>query len=293
MLDAYHGRPAERGAADYNEYVLGSIGSHNIVIACLPLGWPGAASAATVAMNLQHTFRHVRIGLLVGIGSGAPSAVDDIRLGDVVVSTPALEAGGVVQYERAPDRESRGLSGFLPMRYLNKPPPTLLSALSILRAVHTLEGSRVCGILAEAVARYPTMRARLTAPDGANANRLYQADYEHAGYPGSECDNCDDSMLVRRPERLSCDSVIHYGTIASGDVDFICGVTRDQSKAELKAILFEREAAGLEDYFPCLVIRGVSDYADSHKNGRWQCYAAATAAAFAKELLECTPPREI
>jgi nucleoside phosphorylase len=45
------------------------------------------------------------------------------------------------------------------------------------------------------------------------------------------------------------------------------------------------EAAGLMDDFPCLVIRGICDYADSHKKKRWQPYAAATAAAYAKELL--------
>jgi hypothetical protein len=42
---------------------------------------------------------------------------------------------------------------------------------------------------------------------------------------------------------------------------------------------------GLMDSFPCLVIRGICDYADSHKNKVWQPYAAATAASYAKELL--------
>jgi hypothetical protein len=45
------------------------------------------------------------------------------------------------------------------------------------------------------------------------------------------------------------------------------------------------EAAGLMDQFLCLVIRGVCDYADSHKNKQWQGYAALTASAYAKELL--------
>jgi hypothetical protein len=45
------------------------------------------------------------------------------------------------------------------------------------------------------------------------------------------------------------------------------------------------EAAGLMDDFPCLMVRGICDYADSHKNKYWQPYAAATAAAYAKELL--------
>jgi hypothetical protein len=45
------------------------------------------------------------------------------------------------------------------------------------------------------------------------------------------------------------------------------------------------EAAGLMDYFPCLVIRGLCDYSDSHKTKRWQSYAAVVAAAYAKDLL--------
>lgn len=37
--------------------------------------------------------------------------------------------------------------------------------------------------------------------------------------------------------------------------------------------------------FPCLVICGICDYSDSHKNKNWQAYAAAVAAVYAKELL--------
>jgi hypothetical protein len=47
------------------------------------------------------------------------------------------------------------------------------------------------------------------------------------------------------------------------------------------------------DSFPCLVIRGICDYADSHKNKIWQPYAAATAAAYAKELLNIIPGAEV
>jgi nucleoside phosphorylase len=45
------------------------------------------------------------------------------------------------------------------------------------------------------------------------------------------------------------------------------------------------EAAGLVDHIPCVAIRGICDYSDTHKNDLWQGYAAATAAAYAKELL--------
>jgi len=53
------------------------------------------------------------------------------------------------------------------------------------------------------------------------------------------------------------------------------------------------EAAGLMNSFPCLVIRGISDYADTHKNYKWQAHAAGTAAAYAKELLTVMPAADL
>jgi hypothetical protein len=63
-------------------------------------------------------------------------------------------------------------------------------------------------------------------------------------------------------------------------------VTRDKVSAQFNnALCFEMEAAGLMDVFPCLVIRGICDYSDSHKNKEWQEFSAATAASYARELL--------
>lgn len=50
---------------------------------------------------------------------------------------------------------------------------------------------------------------------------------------------------------------------------------------------------GLMDTFPCLVIRGICDYADSHKNKIWQPYAAATAAAYTKDFLSYVSVEEV
>lgn len=58
-------------------------------------------------------------------------------------------------------------------------------------------------------------------------------------------------------------------------------------------LCFEMEAAGLVNSFPCLVIRGICDYADSHENKRWQGYAAGTAAACAKEVLSAIPAADV
>ena len=69
---------------------------------------------------------------------------------------------------------------------------------------------------------------------------------------------------------------------------------RDRASAQLGGVLcFEMEAAGLMNTFPCLVIRGICDYSDSHKNDKWQPYAAGIAAAYAKEVLSVVKPVEL
>jgi hypothetical protein len=194
----------------------------------------------------------------------------------------------------------------------------MLTALSNLRAEHQLYGSKVSDILADAAQKFPRMKSQFAAPvagsrsGGAGGHveeedLLFQADYVHVGkyrannfgggsgsdYRRHFCDKCDGRKLVLRTPRVPDEQLVHYGVIASGDQEIECGITRDRAKEALGASCFEREAAGLMDNFPCLVIRGVCDYADTHKNERWQGFAAASAAAFAKELLEYMPPREI
>ncbi len=81
-----------------NIYTLGRMGEHNVVIACLPAGQMGSNSAASEAVQMKSSFNAIRFGLMVGIGGGVPSTEHDVRLGDVVVSQPFREYGGVVQY---------------------------------------------------------------------------------------------------------------------------------------------------------------------------------------------------
>jgi nucleoside phosphorylase len=51
------------------------------------------------------------------------------------------------------------------------------------------------------------------------------------------------------------------------------------------------EAAALLNSYPCLVIRGISDYCDSHKrrDKAWHGWASATAAAYAKDSINELP----
>jgi nucleoside phosphorylase len=86
---------------------------------------------------------------------------------------------------------------------------------------------------------------------------------------------------------------VFYGLIASGNRVMKDAMERDKiSKDSSGAICFEMEAAGLMNDFRCVVIRGISDYSDSHKNDEWHAYAAAVAAGLAKEILSHMDPTD-
>jgi nucleoside phosphorylase len=287
MLDDIHTDLPVR-PNDHNTYTLGRIGNHKIAIACLPSGLYGTASATTVANQMLSTFMSIRFGLMVGIGGGVPSKETDIRLGDIVVSKPTGSSGGVVQYDYG---KAIGEGRFERTSALNKPPEALLTAVAKLQADHMLDDSRVPTFLSEIMAKRPTKMSNFTHR-GQQQDRLFQADYDHVG-SGNTCDNCDASKLVTRPARATDNPIVHYGLIASGNQVVKHGGTRDHLAGKLGILCFEMEAAGLMDNFPCLVIRGICDYADSHKNKQWQEYAAAAAAAYAKEILLVIPASQV
>ena len=279
MLDEIH-PDLPTSSNDQNTYVLGRIRAHNVVVACLPSGVHGTTSAATVAIQMLSTFRSIRFGLMVGIGGGVPSKYADIRLGDVVVSKPIGDFGGVVQYDFG-KTVAQGV--FERTSRLNRPPQILLTAIARLQADGMMKASLIPEFLSEMIATYPKMRAEFTYR-GQEQDRLFEPSSDHHGLD-NVCDNCEISGQVTRPARDRDDPAIHYGLIASGNQVIKHGGTRDKLGQELGILCFEMEAAGLMDNFPCLVIRGICDYADSHENKQWQGYAAATAAAYAKELL--------
>jgi hypothetical protein len=165
-----------------------------------------------------------------------------------------------------------------------RPPQNLLTAVSKLQAHHALESSQVPNIISEMLRRHPKM-ACYARPD--LEDRLFCDSFSHQQPTGS-CDSCDKSNLILRAPRMNGDPVIHYGRIASGNQVLKDGKVRAELARKLGVLCFEMEAAGLMDQFPCLVIRGICDYSDSHKNKKWQEYAAAVAAAYTKELLLLT-----
>jgi nucleoside phosphorylase/tetratricopeptide (TPR) repeat protein len=284
MLDKTHNLLA-KPSTDPNAYVLGELNGHYIVIACLPDGIYGTISASTVMAHMVSTFPRVQFGLMVGIGGGVPSTSNDIRLGDVVVSKPVGRYSGVIQYDYG-----KAVQGgqFEPTGTLNKPPQTLLTHVAHLESREMIrkEGA-ISTIVRGVLDRNPDMKD-LFSPPNQQSDYLFRSSYRHVD-PKSNCEKCDKEQLVCRLPRTPNTPHIHYGLIASGDQVMKDSETRDRLSQQHGILCFEMEAAGLMDGLPTLVIRGICDYCDSHKQKEWQGYAALTAAAYVKWLLSAMP----
>ncbi|KAG9637741.1 purine and uridine phosphorylase, partial [Aureobasidium melanogenum] len=286
FLNKEHDLPTHVSANDINGYTLGEMAGHNVVIAVLPRGTYGLSSAASVAANMLNSFPNIRVGLMVGIGGGAPIAKRDIRLGDVVVSSPENFTGGVYQYDYGKTVQGRE---FQQTGFLNKPPAVVLTALSVPESTYESEGHDIENRINAILDKKPKLKKKYSRP-AQGTDCLYKSTIVHPYGSEGDCRQlCGDQphLMVKRPEREEDenDSSVHYGIIASANQLMKDATMRDTLAKEKDILCFEMEAAGLMDGFPCLVVRGICDYSDSHKNKEWQGYAAMTAAAYAKDLL--------
>jgi nucleoside phosphorylase len=259
MLDEMHqSLPTSR---DKNSYTLGCMGAHNFVIAVMPeIGNNDAAIAATQLLN---DFTSIRFGLLVGIRGGIPGDdEDDIRLGDVVVSRPTATFGGIVQFDKGnilPNGQ------FERTGTLKKPPAVLLANVQKLEGKHRQKGNQISKYLPEMLEKSPYMEEEYVYP-GMEHDQLFEATYHYKD--GKSCRLCDRSKVVERAPCRTSAPRIHYGTIGSANEVIKDSQTRDKSRTDLGILCVEMEASGLMDEFSRLVIRGICDYADSHKNNR-------------------------
>lgn len=274
MLDEIHpALPIIPG--DSNAYTLGSLSSGlNVAIACLPTGRYGTNNTAIVSRNLQRSFPRIRVALMVGIGAGVPDKVQNLQLGDVVVGEKVVQHN----FGKTLSDEHSNWTGAV-----TGPPQHLIATVAKLHANHEIQGSNgLSTLIDEMKARNP----HLVGYDhpGRNRDILFRPNYQHEE-TRSDCNSCDHSKAVIRPARQNNDPVIHYGVIASCDQLVWDSALRSELAHEFDAICIDMEGAGVMDRLPCLVIRGICDYADSHKNDQWQRYAAASAAAYAKSYL--------
>ncbi|KAL5093224.1 hypothetical protein Trisim1_011029 [Trichoderma cf. simile WF8] len=289
LLDEEH-EPLPPKEIDTNNYFLGKMADHNVVII-----FPGSHSIRATA-QIARTFPNIRFALMVGVGLGRPKLPNsdprkDIRLGDVVVgAAPVNGVGGVLQY--FVDNVA-GEPSYKIKPGLNKPPLVLLKAINRLQLDHGFGKGKMwtdidqvvnLGVPALEDAGYP----------GVEHDRLFNFEYQHSS--GEDCSSCDVTQIANRGARKTTRSVIHLGLIASGSsvMGRTIRVHQYPPKSSEKGVTcFDWEVAGLIDTFPCLLIKGICDYADSHKNKIWQPYAAIASAAYAKDLLRVIHPKEV
>ncbi|KAH0602112.1 hypothetical protein MHUMG1_00991 [Metarhizium humberi] len=286
LLDEEHDAPDFVSPNDANHYTCGRLGKHDVVIAVPPDGEYGTSSAAQVATNMQQSFPNIRIVVMVGTGGGAPSSKHDIRLGDIVVSAPHAGGGGVFQYDFGDT--TRDLA-FRRVRFLNQLPSVLRTALTGIRAQHRRKGHRLEETVDAMLDKNPRLRQEYSRP-APDTDRLFEKVTDGAG----GCAGILSNLVPRRERTMDEDNpAIHYGLIASANHLIKDATIRDGLIVDKDVLCFETEAAGLMDRFPCVVIRGICDYSDSHANKEWQGYAAIVAAAYAKDLLGQIAPNRI
>lgn len=312
-----------KAVEDPNAYTTGRLGNQHVVLAYMPN--MGKASAAAVTSNIRHSFQSIKLGLIVGICGGIPKTPEltEILLGDVIISTSVIQIdfgrqypNGFMRKRELEDTLGRAnpeirsfverASGYLVRERLKEKINIFSTQLCARNGFQT---SLYPG--PENDKLYPSAyRHKHQKPDScAVCSRCRdQEDPVCESAMKSSCTDlgCDEMLLVRRDRIKAAKGVridgsstpneadikntqkamIHFGRIASGDTVMKSGWHRDKIKDCENVIGFDMESAGALDCIPTVVIKGVCDYSDSHKTKRWQKYAAATAAACAKAILE-------
>ncbi|KAF2691768.1 purine and uridine phosphorylase [Lentithecium fluviatile CBS 122367] len=294
-----------RAPGDTNTYTTGRIGKYDVVLALLPN--MGKAATAGAAASVRSSYSGLKLAFLVGLCGGVPGAgADEALLGDVVISKTVVQHDLGRQFPNAfvtkntvndnpgrPNKDIRGLiASFeteLGRERLQQKASEYLKDLQS-AAAHK---RRRCNY------RYPgAAEDKLFAPAYRHRHRAPQSCAVCDGETDDFCEeaakascaelNCDEDQLVAR-ERLGTDGMqypeIFIGHMASGDTVMKSGEHRDRIAQLQNVIAFEMEGAGAWDEVPCIIVKGICDYADSHKNKLWQAFAAATAASVMKAVL--------
>ncbi|RYP06792.1 hypothetical protein DL765_009350 [Monosporascus sp. GIB2] len=314
-----HGLIFAKSPGDTNTYTYGRIGRHDVALVLLP--GMGKVNASGAAMGLVASFANLKLAFLTGVCGAAPKSQNkhEVLLGDVVIADDVVQydfgrqyPGGFVPRVAHRDRLAR------PNREIRSFLATLSSQLGLER----LQQSS-CLFLRQIQAEAIRRDRRPYVYPGAAHDKLFDSAYCHRHQGPSDCQcaswrqpsdpvcglaqaslcsdtGCSDAALIPRA-RLEMRRMleaqgasggdvqghaIFVGRVASGDTVMKSAQDRDKLIATQQVIGFEMEGAGLWEDVPCILVKGTCDYADSHKNKGWQDFAAATAAATTKAILE-------
>ncbi|KAL2843764.1 hypothetical protein BJX68DRAFT_152922 [Aspergillus pseudodeflectus] len=279
-----------KGPGDVNIYTTGKMGKYNVVLLCL--ADIGKMHAAQAVSSLRMSYLGIKYIFVVGICGGAPFDGDHpIYLGDVIISTRLIEYDYGRQYPGMFKLKDTYLkTQNLEVRNLHRFLSTENSKLDFqARVSHHL-------------AQLSPQRSKppISAPD-----ILYNSDYVHRHRASSLACDCSASDICEEATHQDCGKLgceerqirrrriethgpnIHFGAMASADRVLKSGVDREWLTKTHGVLGFEMEGAGLWDgIISCTIIKGICDYADSHKRKTWQDFAAGAGAAATKAILE-------
>jgi nucleoside phosphorylase len=325
LFDDYYEDDFTYGKApgDPNAYTTGKMCNQNVVLAYMP--GIGKASSASVAASFRTSFSGIKLVIVVGICGGVPFGTDDEReilLGDVIISKGLIQFDFGRQY---PNRVVKKVTLQNNLGRPSTEIRALLEKISSLRNRKRLR-DKISSYLAELCRKDGFQMSSYPGADNDKLYQPAYRHKHRDTDVCSTCANCQDwddevcnIAMESSCEETQCEAgeliprarvekakgigsnghtltieelheaqkpLVHFGLIASGDVVMKSGLHRDQIVSREKVIAFEMEGAGVWDNFPTVVIKSVCDYADSHKNKKWQKYAAATAASCMKAFLE-------
>ncbi|CAF3512879.1 unnamed protein product [Fusarium graminearum] len=294
---------------DPNHYVNGRIGTVDVVV--LLLSEMGKVSAASAAACLKLSYPELQMVFLSGVCGGIPTLQtetikQEVLLGDVIVSS------NMIQYDFG-----RRYQEVFTIKQSSQPAKRHIQNIlvhfetdSFLSEVH----ERCTHILEEIQEK----NTKYNYP-GTSEDRLFEAKYKHLYANKEPCTCCktthtpctlsitlpceeagcdykylverkrlekkrdfEDNGLIQEAQKPS----IFLGKFGSADTVMKSSKDRDMLVSQHSISALEMEGAGMWDDVPCIIVKGVCDYADSHKNKVWQDFASATAAAVVKALLE-------
>lgn len=318
---------------DKNTYGFGSVASHNIVVATVPRERFSYLSSARVVEQMTSTFVNIKFAMMIGIGGGIPSKV---KLGDVVVGYPQEDMPAVVQFDKYDASHGVRFKRTGALAHLRE---ELLKPLQTLKKDVEMNGTKILHHLSEMSKKHGELGPKYLRPDSS---------------PNEQAAKPMDLGRYDTESEPSKEFKVHYGLIASNHEAVHDSNFRDMLHAGFSGNLLclDTGAAKLMPDFPCIVIRGICDYADSNSIGHgderpndqdqhqtnggsalekgdgsdrndgesaeeayiknedesglekdilhlqsneetWQRYAAAAAAAFAKDVLSVVPVRKV
>ncbi|KAL7956343.1 hypothetical protein V8C34DRAFT_326371 [Trichoderma compactum] len=297
-----------RAVGDPNTYTTGRFGNFDVVLVLLPN--TGNVSAAGATASLRSSYSGLRLVILTGTcgggggkGGGVPfsGTGDEILLGDVIIGRT------VIQYDygrRYPDDfKARDTTEDI----LGRPNKDIRGLVAILEtelARERLEKRAV--VFLKQIQDLPPKGNRRPADiykyPGACSDRLFKANYRHKHYLPpqricAKCHECEDAVCEESRDS-ACDVRKRLEMNRASKQQGFCeesqtpnrvlksGKHRDEIAKHYGVIAFETEAAGVWDELPCIIVKGISNYADGHGNKHWQDFAAATAACVVKALTE-------